>query len=150
MRFLITMKYSVMIKLAGYMLVVLTTALFTVLTTAAGGLKIELNKLEDADNACRAYLLFENRTGSTFQSLKLDLVLFGQDGVITKRLAVEGGPINNGKTSVKLFEIAGLGCGNISRVLLNDVINCQDSSGKKEGCIEIVTTSSKNTVSFFK
>lgn len=119
--------------------------------TGGEGLTIELNKLEEADGACRAYLLFENKTASAFQSLKLDLVMFGLDGVITKRLAIEGGPLPQGKTSVKLFEISGLKCETIGRILLNDVINCQDSAGDQmDGCIEIVSTSSKHKVPLFK
>jgi hypothetical protein len=129
----------------------LASTLLAGTATGADGLKIELNKLEEAEGACRAYLLFENRTESAFRSLKLDLVMFGQDGVITKRLAIEGGPLPKDKTSVKLFEISGLKCETIGRILLNDVINCQDSAGEEmDGCIEMVMTSSKNKVPLFK
>lgn len=114
------------------------------------GLTVELNKLEEAENACRAYLVFENKSGSAFSSLKLDLVMFGADGIITRRLAVEGGPLPAGKTSVKLFEISGLACSGISRILLNDVISCRDDSGEHDDCVERVTTSTRNEVSFFK
>ncbi|MDH3639856.1 MAG: Tat pathway signal sequence domain protein [Gammaproteobacteria bacterium] len=114
------------------------------------GLTVELNKLEEAENACRAYLVFENQSVSTFSSLKLDLVMFGADGIITRRLAVEGGPLSAGKTSVKLFEISELACSGISRILLNDVISCRDDNGEHDDCVERVTTSSRNEVSFFK
>ncbi len=137
------------LKTIGYMI----AAVFAVLpfgVAAETGLRIELNKLEQVDGACRAYLLFENRTENAYRSLKLDLVMFGQDGVITKRLAVEGGPLSIGKTSVKLFEITGLSCESIARVLLNDVIDCQDLGGDIEGCVDAIATSSKNQVEFFK
>ena len=55
---------------------------------AQEGLKIELTQLETVEGACRAYLLFENKSGSAFDSLKLDLVMFDPNGVINKRLAV--------------------------------------------------------------
>jgi hypothetical protein len=143
-------KFYWLSKSFGYALV-LVPALLVGPAAGAEGLKIELNKLEEADGACRAYLLFENKTESAFQSLKLDLVMFGLDGVITKRLAIEGGPLPKEKTSVKLFEISGVKCETIGRILLNDVINCQDSAGgKMEGCIDMVTTSSKHKVSLFK
>ncbi len=114
------------------------------------GLTVELNKLEEAQDACRAYLVFENKSPSAFASLKLDLVMFGADGIITRRLAVEGGPLPAGKTSVKLFEISALSCTGISRILLNDVISCRDDAGEHEDCVERVSTSSRNEVSFFK
>jgi hypothetical protein len=144
------MNFHLLSKSIGYLLF-LATALLAAPAAGADGLKIELNKLEEADDACRAYLLFENRTDSEFRSLKLDLVMFGLDEGITKRLAIEGGPLPKDKTSVKLFEISGLKCETIGRILLNDVINCQDSAGEKmDGCIEMVTTSSKNKVALFK
>ncbi len=145
-----TTKFYMLSKSIGYSLC-LGTALLAAPAVGADGLKIELNKLEEADGACRAYLLFENKAESAFQSLKLDLVMFGLDGVITKRLAIEGGPLPKDKTSVKLFEISGLKCETIGRILLNDVINCQDSAGAKmDSCIEMVTASSKNKVPLFK
>lgn len=117
---------------------------------AETGLNVELNKLEAVEGACRAYMLFENTSASAFSSLKLDLVLFGNDGVIIKRLAVEGAPLPQGKTSVKLFEISGLTCAEIGRVLLNDVISCRDDSGDRDDCVASITTSSRGAVTFFK
>lgn len=113
-------------------------------------LTVELNKLEEAENACRAYLVFENKSERTFSSFKLDLVMFGADGVITKRLAVEGAPLPAGKTSVKLFEIGDLSCASIGRILLNDVISCQDNQGDHDDCVERVSTATRSSVSFFK
>ena len=117
---------------------------------AETGLNVELNKLEAVEGACRAYMLFENSSANAYSSLKLDLVLFGDDGVIIKRLAVEGAPLPQGKTSVKLFEISGLTCAEIGRVLLNDVISCRDDSGDRDDCVASITTSSRGTVTFFK
>lgn len=117
---------------------------------AQTSLNVELNKLEAAEGACRAYMLFENTGASAFSSLKLDLVLFGNDGVIIKRLAVEGAPLPQGKTSVKLFEIGGLTCEEIGRVLLNDVISCRDDTGDRDDCVAAISTSSRGTVTFFK
>lgn len=119
-------------------------------SAAEGELGIELNKLEPAETACRAYLVFENRTANAYRSLKLDLVMFGTDGVIIKRLAVEGGPLAKDKTSVKLFEITDVTCEQIGRVLMNDVISCEDALGERQNCVDDVATSSRSAVSFFK
>jgi hypothetical protein len=119
-------------------------------SAAEGELGIELNKLEPAESACRAYLVFENRTPNAYSSLKLDLVMFGTDGVIIKRLAVEGGPLAKDKTSVKLFEITDVTCEQIGRVLMNDVISCEDALGERQNCADDVVTTSRSAVSFFK
>ncbi len=117
---------------------------------AATPVTIELNKLESVENACRAYLVFRNTTQSSFSAFRLDLVLFGKDGVISRRLAVEAAPLAPGRTSVKLFDIQGVGCGDIGQVLLNDVVACKDASGDRTDCIGIVDLVSKTPASFNK
>ena len=117
---------------------------------AQEGLKIELNKLESVEGACRAYMLFENKSGSAFDSLKLDLVMFDPNGVINKRLAVEGAPLPVGKTSVKLFDIKDLACAEVDRILLNDVLSCRGPAGEISDCLVDIDTTSRNSVLFFK
>ena len=117
---------------------------------AQQSMKIELNKLESVEGACRAYMVFENTTSNAFDSLKLDLVMFDPNGVINKRLAVEGGPLPAGKTSVKLFDIKGVSCAEVDRVLLNDVLSCQGSIGELNGCLDEIETTSRHSAVFFK
>jgi hypothetical protein len=117
---------------------------------AQEGLKIELNKLESVEGACRAYMLFENKSGTAFDSLKLDLVMFDPNGVINKRLAVEGAPLPVGKTSVKLFDIKDLACAEVDRILLNDVLSCRGPAGEISDCLVDIDTTSRNSVLFFK
>jgi hypothetical protein len=71
---------------------------------------VELNKLEPRKDACRAYLVLKNGTGSAFQELKLDMVMFDADGVVGRRVAVQGAPPGVGKTSLKVFDIDGIPC----------------------------------------
>lgn len=114
------------------------------------GLKIELNKLESVDDACRAYVVFENHSGDAYESLTLDLVMFDSTGIINKRLAVEGAPLPLGKTSVKLFDIRDVSCEQVGRILLNDVLSCRTSAGERADCLADIVTTSRNAVSFFK
>ncbi|HSH43502.1 MAG TPA: hypothetical protein VK973_15385 [Arenicellales bacterium] len=119
-------------------------------SASGAALRVELNKLESIDSACRAYLLFENRTAGDFASLKLDLVMFNAEGIISRRLAVEGGPLPAGKTSVKLFDIQDVACGSVSRVLLNGVLACSDASGERTDCLALIETASRSSADFFK
>ena len=86
-------------------------------TVAAQEIKLELNKLEPQTNACRAYLVFDNSAGPAIEALRLDLILFDQDGVIARRISVDTAPLRAAKTTVKLFDIPDLSCGNIRRIL---------------------------------
>jgi hypothetical protein len=106
---------------------------------AAPGVSIELNRLEPREQTCRVSLVVANPGDKALDSLKLDLVFFDKDGVISRRLAVEAGPVRASKTSVKLFEASDTPCGSIGRLLLNDVTAC----GGGEDCLSMVSTSSR-------
>ncbi len=99
-------------------------------------IRLELNRLEPVEAGCRVYLVIGNKRAKPLKSLKLDLVLFGQDGVIDRRLAVEAGPLRAAKTSVKLFDVAGYGCGDLGSVLVNDVLACEGDKGPEPACLE--------------
>ncbi len=116
----------------------------------AGSLNIQLNKLEPDGDACRAYIVLENRGAQSFEALRLDLVMFDTDGVIARRLAVDAAPLAAGRTSVRVFAISGLACGDIGRVLLNDVLNCADADGEIRDCMERITPESIADVPFIK
>lgn len=117
---------------------------------APTGLSLELNKLEDRDGSCRAYLVFDNRTNDGFDSFKLDLVLFGTDGIIIRRMAVEAAPLRPEKKAVKLFDIAGTACAAIGGVLVNDVMTCHGGQREQSDCINQLTVASRVSATLMK
>ncbi|MCF3628661.1 Tat pathway signal sequence domain protein [Thalassospiraceae bacterium LMO-SO8] len=110
---------------------------------AEGRIGVELNKLEPLASACRAYVVLTNTAGTAFRDLKLDLVIFDTDGIVARRVAVQGGPIPDGKTSLKVFDIDGVQCAKISRFLLNGVMTCQAQDGKRDDCVGLIDPSSR-------
>lgn len=118
---------------------------------APAPIRLELNKLEPTSGgACRVYFLIENGKGPSLRSLKLDLFVLDDKGVVGKRMAVEAAPIASGKTMVKLFDVAGVECGSFGRVLLNDVISCTAADGTALSCLDQIDVSSKADVPFGK
>lgn len=115
-----------------------------------GAVAIELNKLEPNGEACRAYLVLKNGSARAFQSLKLDLVMFDSDGVVAKRLAVQAAPLPSGKTSLKVFDITGHGCGAIGSILLNDVLACEPAAEAGGDCLGLIAASARGPVPFIK
>lgn len=109
---------------------------------------LELNKLEAMEKACRVYLLLRNEGGG-YQSFKLDLVLFGTDGVIARRLTAEVGPLPSQKRIVKLFDIDGLACAGIGSVLVNDVLDCRPAN-ETSTCLTRLQLSSRADVEIMK
>lgn len=114
------------------------------------GVSVELNKLEPQDAACRAYFVLENRSPIAFSTLKLDLVMFDNDGIVTKRLAAELGPLPLEKTSLKVFDMEDLPCTGLGRLLLNDVTACEDESGPRADCLALLSASTRASVPFIK
>ena len=117
---------------------------------AAQSVRVELNKLEPQDNACRVYLVFENQTAQSFSGLTLDLVMFDQEGIISKRLAVNAAPLPANKTSVKLFDIEEVACSDIGRILINDALDCHNTSGTVQDCVTLIKPSSRGNVALNK
>lgn len=115
-----------------------------------GKVGVELNKTEDQTGGCRLYFVLDNGVPSAFDVYKLDLVMFGTDGVIARRLAVEVGPLRPTKISVKLFDVSGLACTGIGTVLVNDVLSCKSGADERSNCIDQVTVASRAKIALTK
>ncbi|AWN16657.1 Tat pathway signal sequence domain protein [Salinisphaera sp. LB1] len=116
---------------------------------------VELNKMTTVDNACRAYLVTQNLTNRSFDSFKLDVVMFDNNGIVAKRLAVQLGPMPAGKTSLKVFDIPGLACKKIGQLLLNNVLQCTVDTGKgppqkRDDCLSLISVSQRGRVPFIE
>src|SRR5690349_14250262 len=77
---------------------------------------LELNRLEAREGACRAVFLIRN-PGPAIDELRIDFALFDRSGVITRRIAVDLGPVPADKTQVKSFDVSGLACDGLGSVL---------------------------------
>lgn len=115
---------------------------------AKDDLGLELNKLEPAGASCQAYFLIAEKAGKPLQSLKADLIIFGNDGGIARRLIAELGPIRANKTSVKIFAVD-VACADIAGVLLNDVASCAPDA-TSEACLDRLALSSRLDIRFYK
>ncbi|HET7314943.1 hypothetical protein [Salinisphaera sp.] len=117
--------------------------------------RVELNKLQSITGACRAYLVTQNQTDRAFDSFKLDVVMFDNNGIVAKRLAVQIGPMPPGKTSLKVFDIPDLSCQQIGQLLLNNVLECTVDTGKgppqaRDDCLSLVSVSQRGRVPFIE
>lgn len=115
-----------------------------------GGIEVELNKLEPVDGACRAYLVTQNLTDTRFEAVQLDVVMFDNDGIVARRLAVQIGPMPPAKTSLKVFDIQNLACDDIGQLLLNDVLECRDAHRERDDCLSLLTVSQRGAVPFIQ
>jgi hypothetical protein len=113
-----------------------------------GRVGLELNKLEQVDDACRVYLVLRN-SAAAYDSFKLDIVLFDAGGVIARRVAVEAGPLPPGRPTVKLFDVQGLPCERIGSFLVNDVLECRPARDAAD-CLALIEASSRTDVEILR
>lgn len=113
-------------------------------------LTLELNKLEPvaaangAGAGCRAYLVANDPEGGPkLDALRLDLVLFGTDGVIARRIALDVGPVSPGRTQVRPFELRDVACDSIGQILVNDALICKAGGADQTDCLDRVKTMSR-------
>lgn len=115
-----------------------------------GRLGIELNKLEQVDEICRIYFVFENAINHELETLQLELVLFDTKGFIQRRLTLDAAPIAEDKTSVKLFDLPATQCTDVGRILINDVLAMSSPDGALPNDVSQLDLSSKLDVDLFK
>lgn len=129
-------------------------ALLALAATTAGAqskaLSIELNRLEQDGEGCRFDLVIANRLEVAFSSFSADLVFFDQDGVITTRVSTHFGRLRPLKTHLRSFVLSPFECAGVSRVLLNDVIECGHDQGEDFDCLDAVEVSHRGGVTLVK
>lgn len=119
-------------------------------TDAPQRLSIELNKLEQVEEICRVYFVFENALDHKLERLQLELVLFDTKGFIKRRLTLDAAPIDKDKTSVKLFDLPETQCTNVGRILINDVVKIAGPDGDLPDNVSQLDLSSKLDANLFK
>jgi len=117
---------------------------------APKNISVELNKLEGNGSGCRAYIVADNATDTSYSVLKLDLVLFRPDGVIDRRIALDLGPLPAKRKYVKSFDLEGLKCDGIGSVLVNGVLDCKAGEKSVPDCLDKLDVSSRASAKLSK
>ncbi len=111
-------------------------------------LLVELNTVESAESRCRLNFVIENKSTKPLESMKLDLVVFGSDGGILRRMLTEMAPVRPVKTIVRAFMVDA-DCHQIGSILVNDVAGCVP--GDATGCLDNLDLSSRlKNIRFYK
>ena len=89
-------------------------------TAPAPSLALELHALTPSDTGCLA----TNGLGTELRRSSFEIALFGASGGIERLVSLEFKAMPQGKTKVLQFDIGQVGCEQVSRVLINDVVAC--------------------------
>jgi len=115
-----------------------------------GPLVVELNKLEEGEGACRAFFLFRNDTGRSFEGFEMSLALLDTSGVIDQLLTVDAAPLPVARTTLKLFEFPDVACGEIAELLLHEVGACRPQNGDELDCFAFMELGSRADAALVK
>lgn len=109
-----------------------------------GRMTVELNKLEDGDEGgCRSYFLFRNGTGLAFEGFEMSLAVLAGDGVIDRLLTIDAAPLPADRTSLRLFDIPGIACAEISEMILHDIPVCKPQNAEAANCYDYIELESR-------
>ncbi|PHK96645.1 Tat pathway signal protein [Pseudoroseomonas rhizosphaerae] len=123
-------------------------------SSVAERIGLELNRLEPRQNGnangCRVWLVLRNPGAEPVDPLRLDLLIFGKDGVIAQRLSLDVGPLPREKTLARVFDLSTQPCDGIGAFLLNDLLAC-GAAETAAACLPRLALSSRvDGVSFDK
>jgi hypothetical protein len=111
-----------------------------------GALTIELNRMEDTPQGCLSSFVFDNRTGHQLSRFQIDLVFFDSEGIAAKQMLLDMAPLYADKKTFASFLLDETACDKIGSILVNDMPQCQNGSGREVGCIDLLEVSSRSEV----
>ena len=116
-----------------------------------GKLTVELNKFEASEGgACRAFFLFRNQTGKSFEGFEMSLAILDTNGIIDRLLTIDAAPLPLARTTVKLFEIPDIACTAISEVLLHELASCKPQNEDEIDCFPMLALVSRTSAALVK
>jgi len=99
-------------------------------------LSIDLNALEQVDQACRLVFVATNATGTSIDEMALETVLFNTAGTVDRFALFDFKALPDRKTRVRQFDLPDTQCRDIGRVLINGAASCKGQSLKGTECMD--------------
>jgi hypothetical protein len=116
--------------------------------TPPRSLYLELNAAQPSDKGCRFTFVVANDLGADLSAAAFELVLFDAQGVVDRLSVLEFRDMPKGKTKVSRFDLAGVNCGKIGRILVNAATQCAGEGITASDCMKSIRTASKTTIAF--
>lgn len=109
---------------------------------------LELNALQPADAGCRVSFLATNQLGGQLDRAAVELALFDVAGGIDRIVTLDFKDLSNGKTKVLQFQLAGLQCDGLGRILVNDISACEGEIAPASLCLDALESSTRLDIAF--
>jgi hypothetical protein len=111
--------------------------------TADGAITIELNSASDQEGTCRLTYVVTNGTTTDLTQASWEVAVHDAGGTVTQLWILDFGSLPQTRTRVVQFDLADQGCATVSRISVNDAVDCQAAEGAVAICGEKQSLSSR-------
>lgn len=116
----------------------------------SGTFELELNTAADAGAGCRLTYVATNNTGIALERTSYEVAVFDGNGIVSRILVLEFGAMPVSKTRVVQFDLGDLACDNLSRIVVNNQVDCVSAQGSHDFCDRALIASSRVPTIQFK
>lgn len=111
-------------------------------------LALDLNALQPSQNGCRLTFVVANNLATPIDRAAFEMALFSKDGVVDRLSVLDFKGLPTGKTKVSRFDLSGVKCETVGRVLINDATACEGAGTAADACIKNLRTTSTSGLQF--
>lgn len=111
---------------------------------------LELNGLEATGAGCRVAFVARNGLPHDIDRLAYEIALFDGRGLVERLLVLDFKSLAAAKTSIRRFDLAGVDCAAVGRILINDAAACEGDGIAAGDCITRLSPATRTTVTFGK
>lgn len=101
---------------------------------SGGTIEIELNGAQDEGGTCRLTYVATNASPQGLEAMSYEVAVFDTEGTMRKLVVLDFGRLPSGKTRVVQFDLADQPCAGISRILVNEAVDCIGPQGPRSIC----------------
>lgn len=107
---------------------------------------VELNTLSPLDGGCRLTFMATNALGTDVEQLVLETVLLTTDGKVDRLTLFDLRDLPANRPRVRQFDVSGLSCDGLGRVLINGIDTCSGEGLDRATCTDQLDLSTRTDV----
>lgn len=111
-------------------------------------LLLDLNALQPSEGGCRLTFVVANDLATPIDRAAYEMALFDKAGVVDRLTVLDFKSLPSGKTRVSRFDLKGVDCADVGRVLINDATECAGAGTPPDACLSALKTQSTSGISF--
>jgi len=108
---------------------------------AGASLSLDLNTAENVDGACRLTFMVENTLTHDLTALAYETVVITTAGEVERLTIFDFGAVPAGRPRVRQFDLTGISCDTIGRLLINGASACAGAT--PDACIDALKLESR-------